>query len=842
MSTADNTPSRTKTPRRLQPSIERQGECQDIDKRLDHLNKQILPISPYYLTVPSKPSYHLDPSQKDNWRAGQQDIWDSDEEQLQYATFLSRNSDDTLLESHEIWILQDEPKSRTREGRSGTTTPAHGPTKKISLAEYKKQKLARDSAGGTPLPQSNMAKDNSSNGVARSSAVPKSTAPSEASTKGKRSAETMDELISRASNSNEKYASKRARLTPPPTKPTKLGTAKRTENATTERYELPPYLSPTLPQQVEEQLAQFEKLPPPKVANSLHKKTLSNTSSSSDALTHVPSRAHDSEARGQNIKAPTPRHVAAGSAPVAKSVEGKPAALGLKRPPTITENSAHRGAGASFFDSIKNPSSRASPAVTLSKSSGVVKPASPPRGLVVKLKYGRSNRKAVQRLLNMKPSPKKTDRAEKILASDGKLRVQEDVNLKDRQKDKDKETSRSQVGDADKSRPQKTGDKRPRLAEVEHGGDAPLKRQRVPESLDTSKRPMTPIPAAFKSPALSNPPSVQKSRGTTPMKDVKGAAMRRIDSSESFARTPLASRAEVNESPNGLGKSDGKAKAQAQVADGEKGKEAEAWRHENKKLSELARSIKHEAQKILIPLGDGEILEDHLARKGAVIYLESVLCYFLAFAADDEARRLTRPGSASNAWRTVSWRTLLPLWEFVERKCRQYSALHGLCLQLGALCREAIHSHDMDRFHTEPLPDIAAASRADEAVPPTPGAFSDSNGSEKDGKAAAYKRNYVRWKAEMMSNSQELRRLWVAGIAALPAEDLRLSFPRSWAKASKAPPARSSERVAPGKYRGGYYLPLSSVTPAVEAVRAATALLKEWCKGEGVDWASRLGV
>ena len=213
-------------------------------------------------------------------------------------------------------------------------------------------------------------------------------------------------------------------------------------------------------------------------------------------------------------------------------------------------------------------------------------------------------------------------------------------------------------------------------------------------------------------------------------------------------------------------------------------------------------------------------------------------CWMLAFAADDEIHHLQKtPAEVGN------WRSLMPFWKFVEGKCRAFRHLHGLALQLGAVCHETIHALDIERFHKDTLPDMSVST---EAAPPTPGAAASSNestasSSEKENKAAAYKRDYLKWKNDMVKDARDLRLLWIDGLSELSVDDLQTHFPKTWAKRNRVPAAKEKEKLVPGQYGGSYYLPLGSVSTVLEAVRTSMAALSEWTEREDASWTSRLG-
>ena len=128
-----------------------------LDARLKHISDNIIQQSPYILTVPTDRPHRLHPYQADNWRKGLP--WEAHEEPLQYMSFLARDWDDGVLKAVGGWdnekgeLVLEQATGNTYGGSSGTTTPHHGqgPKKKITLAEYNKNKsTARSSTKNTP--------------------------------------------------------------------------------------------------------------------------------------------------------------------------------------------------------------------------------------------------------------------------------------------------------------------------------------------------------------------------------------------------------------------------------------------------------------------------------------------------------------------------------------------------------------------------------------------------------------------------------------------------------------------------------------------------------------------
>ena len=177
----------------------------------------------------------------------------------------------------------------------------------------------------------------------------------------------------------------------------------------------------------------------------------------------------------------------------------------------------------------------------------------------------------------------------------------------------------------------------------------------------------------------------------------------------------------------------------------------------------------------------------------------------LAFTALDESRaRQNQAGDVS------SWRTLIGLLNFAGSHCQPFKPLHGLCMQLTAICREMIRAIDP----------------ADTTATTSP--------------------------SNTINRPEEIRRLWLDGTSELNIDDIQSIFPRTWSKRSEVPLAmalrKMKERLSPANYykagaRGGFYLPMSSVTTPVEAVRVTASMLQEWSTEKRIEgWKDSIGV
>ena len=120
----------------------------ELNAKLKNISDNIIPPSPYLLTVPTDVPYNISRHQANDWRRGTP--FDANEEPLQYMSFL-RDWDDGLITAVGGWDNDKgeimDPAQQKQAARSSTSTPRVS-AKKISLSDYKK-KTAGQSTNGT---------------------------------------------------------------------------------------------------------------------------------------------------------------------------------------------------------------------------------------------------------------------------------------------------------------------------------------------------------------------------------------------------------------------------------------------------------------------------------------------------------------------------------------------------------------------------------------------------------------------------------------------------------------------------------------------------------------------
>ncbi|KAH0559745.1 hypothetical protein GP486_003735 [Trichoglossum hirsutum] len=779
-----------------------ENDQNNVDVRLRLLYKNnLIPKSPYVLTVPSDKPYTRHPSQRYNWTVNSP--FGLQEEQLQYVSFLYREVAHGVLIPVGGWDTEDvmdKGKPSTNNTRSGTATPSNSRKVKISLSDY----VTNKPKAGTAIKAEQDSEANGSvNGIIKE--LPETSSQPSPKRGEKRPANEMDEHPLPPEGRNHKVDSpspaKKARQslttqpkpTPPP--PTEAAPPKRRTKF------LPPMLSPTLPPSIETELARIERLELLKESKKPnHQNSASTASSLSDnkniSPSHTPSpnstRSLPYERRDVSNPKPPEKELKKGF-PRTESAAKKPP---VASEATIATVKSEVGTKPAKGETEKNAPRRAS--------------------LLLKLKYGKGNRTRVQRLLNTKPLPKQASEARYVPKDRPR---EEPCPERDRQRDKEGRGEKSQERQDDqKSKREPRGvnskdterarrkelpkppEKRPRTADEERPREPPNKRQKATETLN-SKKVRNPVAPVSKSAVAANAGNGLKDQDATLKKQSQvttPAPMHRVGSSEAHARTPQAPPGSA-EKANGNGRdvhslmlttSGGK-----RMNDSSSNKDIDAWRHEQAKYNQLGRDLKRQAD---------ELFREDDQKRALAVALECLLCYMISFAAEESKLDGERIYHSN-------WHSILAYCDFVTRQARPFPPLLGLCHQLTAVCHERVFAVDMDRLARLSSPDSMSQEE------------------------------FMKFKTGLVENAKAMKVSWNAGLSALSADELQKNFPDTWAKRAKSFLANGEgKREVPGKYGGNYHLPLNSCSTALEAVRVGHSVLREWCKKERVDHTSKI--
>ncbi|KAK3072372.1 hypothetical protein LTR53_006950 [Teratosphaeriaceae sp. CCFEE 6253] len=325
--------------------------------------------------------------------------------------------------------------------------------------------------------------------------------------------------------------------------------------------------------------------------------------------------------------------------------------------------------------------------------------------------------------------------------------------------------------------------------------DSTTKRRKIPEAIKTTRTPSTPVQPPLESPALLT--SAQKSSQVTPAlrKDhLFAVAMAREGSTEGTVNTPSSGASSTPVPANGTTLQPNGTNNRAPSSQPAAMTPAQqAWETERKRLEVLGRDLKHAASahaakpKIVPSDAGAPATERKLA---AARSIESLLAYFLAFTAADEAALAAEPKQSLN-YRT--WKSLLGFFAFVKHTCEPAPLLHGLACHLGVVF--AAH-----------ILDIAQGKQA-----------------AQDAGADTH--------IVLIRSAKEAD-------VALDCDALAEAFPKTWQQRSKA--TRRAGQLVPGAYQGEYKLPLGVQTSPVRAARAGYAMLEEWLATEKLEYEMKL--
>ncbi|EEH43256.1 uncharacterized protein PADG_08076 [Paracoccidioides brasiliensis Pb18] len=808
-----------------------------INTRFKQLSDNVLPASPYLLTVPTDRPFHLGSQFVSNWAVGDNRPFAPEEEHLQYMTFLSHQGEDTLLVAVGDWsdergnIMEEDTSKPPSINTSAATDTSkiNLQRKKISLSDYKKKanetprsslKGATDRKNGAGHATTSEAK------FSRSLERPSLVKQSVSSYSGRKDTESpAPENRYNGTSQHKNIPEGNSRSIPPPytspapprespspNKKARLSTTKESTDNTSTKFrngppvvpallsptlpptsiapKLPRLLSPTLPPDIEEELAKIED-EEPSLNGSVDSKKITFSASGGPKPERPPSkltqsRAHSNSTSSSSDKCSKARILSSSTSRLKNSSGAQSIPASSDRTPRVSENKLSR---------------------IPSKSKGPAEPAKPK--LIVKLRYGRANRKRIEALLRFSGKYKTT--------SDSRTPKQKDAPEKSPKKGKTL-SSRSADTQCQEKRPRQTED---------DDSQCPAPKRRKPAAISSTERPRTPVTATFKSPSIQQQSTTSKSQFLTPNKDVRGHAMRRLGSGDGDARTPAGMDRAMNTStPGSAGKTITKhsppISTDSQTCRARDSPEYRQWRDEFLKYISLGRELKHASQRYTGPQAT-----DVDEKLGAAIAVESVLCFILAFILEDQAKALCQRVGDS-----AGWRSIVAYWNAVKHITAPYPHLHGLCAFLGAVSHDAIHAFDLERLLNFNIP-------SENSPVPTPNSDGNTINSEDSKKS---QREFKELRTRLFDSHKEAKRLWLEGMCELSEEVLSRQYPTTWSKRSKNFLVRGREKLLPEEYSGEYFLPLGHATTPVEVVRFGLALLTEWTEREGVRWKGRLGL
>lgn len=357
----------------------------------------------------------------------------------------------------------------------------------------------------------------------------------------------------------------------------------------------------------------------------------------------------------------------------------------------------------------------------------------------------------------------------------------------------------------------KPGEKRGRAQDDNSAQDPLAKRQKVAELeskgtlMPGEKRGRAQDDKSAQEPPAKRPKAAEL--------EPKGTPMIRVPSGGSVC-TPQES---TFDTPNGLKKDISPQAAPLHPSKSDsKNHTREALRLEKGKYMALAKQLKYESDAFF---QNPEGMTNEEREKAVIIAIESVLCFMLAFRINDaHLEHIDRPG----------WNSILGLLAKAATESRSFDHLFGLASQLEGIIHDVLIHVDLKALNSNPLADQFGKANS-----------ADPNKTEDQNRASEYHRRF----SEFSRLTEKSQKSWWYGLSNLGPAKLADKFPNTWAKRdlTKAPRGKDiSQSVCPCQYKRSYWLPLSQMSSALEAINFGLDFLQEYCQTKGVEWKPKL--
>ena len=170
-----------------------------------------------------------------------------------------------------------------------------------------------------------------------------------------------------------------------------------------------------------------------------------------------------------------------------------------------------------------------------------------------------------------------------------------------------------------------------------------------------------------------------------------------------------------------------------------------------------------------------------------------------------------------------TWKTLLPLCLSYARFTKDFAHLDGLRLYLSSVIASTICTL------------VSQRSSSTKAQDSPQGATHAQLAKEHTSPAENFALLADHTK-KMVGHYQDAR-------LALPLEDLQTTYTRTWAgREANLKLIKEAEKVSGARLSGPYFLPISSDTTAIQAVRFGLKFLSEYCEKEGLKYSLRVNL
>ena len=566
---------------------------------------------------------------------------------------------------------------------------------------------------------------------------------------------------------------------------------------------LPPLLSPTLPSEIEEELAKLNPGNRRRNSSTTKSKNLNSTSRTKQQKDEHAGSATDEKGAISSV---------GGKAFPSSRSSTAAATSAVKHPHSQSQlTSAPRQAANSIVSNGVTP--KKPNGLLVSPITAPVTTATSPQRIekrrlraLLKIKK-KTNRKNLAQYLRLPPTPGKYPHIRRTVEHE----------------------LRSRTPQAEQKNPHNSHENRPesQSKSKRNGPEAPVVREKQRSSPDRGAEPElpgkrhktpgwlpqvahTPKQSSNSSPGASNVGSVPRVQLLTPKADPKSAPMLRTESREGSTTTPRG--LALNGTPN---VADSGNRCNSITSSGGRKPSPQDVKRDASKYLRQATDLKHASD---VFLKDMSNKTDTERKRGVMIGTESVLCYILAFTLFDEPQR--QFGQYGNI---DGWKSMLRLLDLISREAQQFKHLNGLLFQLEGVIRDYMVCYGFQRLDYNPLEqkqlDMAAVDPAK---------------TKEEHKAAAYHGSFH----EFRRHFEKSQIAWRLGLDLLKISDIESEYPITWAKRERhfILAVKSADAVVQGEYRRKYNLPMGAMTSGLQAVNFGMSFLEEWCKKNGVKW------
>ena len=561
---------------------------------------------------------------------------------------------------------------------------------------------------------------------------------------------------------------------------------------------LPPMLSPTLPSEIEEELAKLNPSVPRRSRSLARSKTPTTISKV---------KQHKTEHTGSSTDEGDAKLSAGGATAATNSVKHRHSQSHV----TPASRQAVKRAVSNGVSPIKPNGFLISPIMAPVTASTTPQRIEKRRlRTLLKIKK-KTNRKNLAQYLRLPPTPGKYPHLRRIAANEQRARTPQSEQMhanslhgsRPVNQLKSKRNDLEALGVSEKQRRSPDRRDEPGLEAKRHKTPA-----RLPQNAHTPKQPST------NSPALSNVGSAPKPQILTPQADLKSAPMLRAESREGSTTTPRG--LALNGTPN---ITDTGNRCNSVTSSSGRKPSSQDVRRDAAKYLKQATDLKHASDVFLKGMSN---MSDTERKRGVMIGTESVLCYILAFTLFDEPQR--QFGQYGN---DEGWKSMLRLLDVINREAQPFRHLAGLLLQLEGIIRDYMVCYGFQRLDYNPL-----EQRISDTAALDPAKTTEEN------KAAAYHGSFH----EFRRSFEKSQNAWRSGLDLLKLSEIESEYPMTWAKRERhlVLPVKSADAVSQGEYQRKFNLPLGSMSSGLQAVNFGMSFLQEWSKKNGVKWEPKL--